>query len=153
MSILPIVMHPDPVLRVVCDAVDASAECAALAEDMLETMYAAEGRGLAAPQIGKPLRMFVFDADWKQGTANPYVCINPVVTPIGTTEASVEEMCLSIPDRPVTVTRPAKIELSWLDQAMQKHTEVFEGDAAVIVQHEADHLEGRLVLDYLEDVQ
>lgn len=150
MSVLPIVMHPDPVLRAVCDAVGEGVDCAVLAADMLETMYAAKGRGLAAPQVGKTLRMFVFDATWKEGDPAPFVCIDPVITPVGDAVRSVEEQCLSIPDQPVLIERPAQIEMTWRDADQRVHTRVFEGAEAVVIQHEADHLDGRLVLDYLD---
>jgi peptide deformylase len=152
-SILPIVMHPDPVLPVVYDTVGVDEDMQALSADMLETMYAANGRGLAAPQVGETVRMFVFDATWKEGVSAPYVCINPVIQPVGDTVRSVEEQCLSIPDQPVLVERPAQVEMTWFDAAGQRQKREFTGDEAVVIQHEADHLEGRLVLDYLEDVQ
>lgn len=149
MRLLPIVMHPDPVLRQVCSAVEVFDDALArLAEDMLHTMYAAEGRGLAAPQVSDLRRIFVFDADWKAGAENPVVCVNPVVTPVGTDTRTVAEQCLSIPDTPVEVTRPARIRLDWQDVSGAGHQQEFTGDAAVVIQHEADHLEGQLVLDY-----
>lgn len=152
MSLLPIVMHPDPVLRQVCTGVDVFDDgLAQLAADMLDTMYAAQGRGLAAPQVGDLRRMFVFDAAWKQGEACPFICVNPVVTALGDETRTVPEQCLSIPDHPVKITRPARISLVWQDATGLGHEQEFDGDAAVIVQHEADHLEGRLVLDYIKE--
>lgn len=152
MSLLPIVMHPDPVLRQVCCGVTVFDDgLAQLAADMLDTMYGAQGRGLAAPQVGDLRRMFVFDAAWKQGEACPFICVNPVVTALGCETRTVPEQCLSIPDQPVDVTRPAGITLVWQDLDGLHHTQDFDGDAAVIIQHEADHLEGRLVLDYLKE--
>ncbi|MBR9864253.1 MAG: peptide deformylase [Rhodobacteraceae bacterium] len=152
MKLLPIVMHPDPVLRQVCSAVEVFDEALArLSGDMLHTMYAAEGRGLAAPQVGDLRRIFVFDADWKAAERNPFVCVNPVVTPLGPESRTVAEQCLSIPDTPVEVTRPARIRLDWQDVTGAHHQQEFTGDAAVVIQHEADHLEGRLVLDYQKE--
>jgi peptide deformylase len=154
-TVLLIVMHPDPVLRQVCEAaqLDQGMALRELSGDMLETMYAAKGRGLAAPQVGQAVRLFVFDATWKEGVYTPHVCINPVIEPIGDEVKSVEEQCLSIPDQPVFVERPAKIEMTWFDADLRRHQQVFTGSEAVVIQHEADHLEGRLVLDYLEDAQ
>lgn len=152
MKLLPIVMHPDPVLRQVCSAVEVFDDALArLAQDMLHTMYGAQGRGLAAPQVGDLRRIFVFDADWKAGAEKPYVCVNPLVTPIGTDSRTVAEQCLSIPDTPVEVTRPAQVRFAWQDVSGAWHQQEFEGDAAVVIQHEADHLEGRLVLDYQKE--
>lgn len=152
MSLLPIVMHPDPRLRQVCSAVEVFDDgLAQLAADMCDTVYHAQGRGLAAPQVGDLRRMFVFDAEWKQGAPCPFVCVNPVITALGEETRTVPEQCLSIPDQPVAVTRPVRISLVWQDVTGARHRQEFDGDAAVIVQHEADHLEGRLVLDYLEE--
>ena len=151
MSVRPILKHPDPVLRVVCDEVSVfDGALAELAQDMLETMYGAEGRGLAGPQIGITQRIFVFDAVWKEGPAAPVVCINPVIEPVGDSTQSFEESCLSIPDHPVEVTRPAVVRMRWQDVTGAAHEAQFDGAAAVVVQHEADHLVGRLCIDYEE---
>lgn len=149
MAVRPIVMHPDEMLRRVCDPVTAGDAVALLAEDMLETMYAAKGRGLAAPQVGVPWRVFVFDAAWKSGTPEPFVCLNPEVEPLGAEMRRGAELCLSIPERPVDVTRPARVRLRWQGLDGMPVARDFTGDAAVIVQHETDHLDGRLIIDRL----
>ena len=150
MARLDIRQYPDPILREVCDRVDRfDADIERLARDMLETMYLAGGRGLAAPQVGIPLQLFVMDPGWKTGHQTPYVCANPFVAALGDDMRECEEMCLSIPDQPVMVRRPAMVMLGWRDARDVAHEAELTGDAAVIAQHEADHLEGRLCIDYV----
>ena len=148
MSVLPIVLWPDERLKATCDPVGGD-DMAALAADMLETMYAAPGRGLAGPQVGVLRRIFVMDAAWKTGAPAPRVCLDPVVTPLGEEVATMEEGCLSIPDRPVEVTRPARIRLEYRDLDGRAQSVELEGVEAAIAQHEADHLDGRLIIDGL----
>ena len=149
MARLEIRQYPDPVLREVCERVDRfDDDIRKLARDMLDTMYLAGGRGLAAPQVGVPIQLFVMDPGWKSGTQTPYICANPFVAGMGDAMRAAEERCLSIPDRPVTVTRPARVLLRWHDLHDQAHQEELTGDAAVVAQHETDHLEGRLCIDY-----
>lgn len=147
MSLRDIVFWPDARLEQICDRADPSDPALArLADDMLETMYAAPGRGLAAPQVGVLTRLFVMDAGWKAGTPDPLVCVNPVLQPLGAAVRSGEERCLSIPDTPMIVTRPARVRLSWTTLDGRAETRELDGEAAVIAQHEADHLDGRLIL-------
>ncbi len=147
--ILPLLFWPDPVLRRVCAPVTAfDAALAALAKDMLETMYAAPGRGLAAPQIGDARRIFVMDPDWKTGTPAPLVCVNPAIVGASETRATRQEGCLSIPDTPRDVTRPVAITLTWQDPSGQVHRGDLTGFAATCAQHELDHLNGILILDH-----
>jgi len=94
---LPIVLWPDPRLRETCAPVTDLADVQTLAADMLETMYDAPGRGLAAPQVGVMVRMFVMDAGWKEGKSDPLVCINPMFQEISEDRVAGEEGCLSIP--------------------------------------------------------
>ncbi len=102
MSVRPVLLWPDPLLSVVCTSVEQVDP--ALIDDMFETMYAARGRGLAAPQIGVMQRVFVVDVTWKEGVRSPRVFINPVVEKSGKDVGTVEEQCLSIPDLPMPVT-------------------------------------------------
>ena len=149
MARLKIRLYPDPVLREVCERVDVFDDALdRLARDMLETMYLAGGRGLAAPQVGVPVQLFVMDPGWKYGTQTPFVCANPFISALDETVATHDEQCLSIPDHPVPVTRPARVHLHWRDAADLPHDQELTGEAAVIAQHEADHLEGRLCIDY-----
>ncbi len=150
MSILPIVLWPDARLKARCTPV-AGEDMGTLPADMLETMYAAPGRGLAGPQVGVLRRIFVMDAGWKSGTPTPRICIDPVVTPLGSETSTVEEGCLSIPDRPVEVTRPARIRLAYTDETGAAQSVELEGAEATIAQHEADHLDGKLIIDGLEE--
>lgn len=149
MSVLDIVMWPDPRLSRVCDPVgeiDSAVET--LVGDMFETMYAAPGRGLAAPQVGVMQQLFVMDATWKEGEMTPLVCINPHVRVLAG-EARGEEACLSIPGVAADVARPDQIELSYTDLNGARMAMVLDGFAAKCAQHEMDHLEGRVIFDHL----
>lgn len=146
--IRPIVQVPDPVLREVAEPVQAFDEgLRALVDDMLATMYDAPGRGLAAPQVGLGLRLFVMDVGWKEGAPDPRVFVNPEI--VGASEEAVmrEEGCLSIPGRLSRVTRPAEVGLRWRDLDGAEREGTFEGFAATCVQHEIDHLDGILCID------
>ena len=123
-----------------------------LAEDMFETMYNAEGIGLAAPQIGKSLRMFIADAspledeevgDWKQ------VFVNPEIIEEDGDDWTFEEGCLSIPGIREDVVRPEEVKIHYFDENWDEHTNVFTGMKARIIQHEYDHIEGILFTDHL----
>ncbi|WP_417626620.1 peptide deformylase [Pararhodobacter aggregans] len=152
MSILPIVLFPDPMLRRPCTPVTAiDATIRHLAADMLETMYAAPGRGLAGPQVAVPLRIFVMDVTWKEGTPSPRVCINPVILEASETLAENTEGCLSIPGIPALVSRPDWIVLRYTDLEGQEQTERLTGFEAVAAQHELDHLNGRLCIDLMDE--
>lgn len=147
--IRPILIHPDPRLKKPCEAVTAiTGDLAHLAQDMLETMYAAPGIGLAAPQVGVMRRMIVMDCI-KEGTPRPMVLLNPEVIWAGEDLSVYEEGCLSIPDQYADVSRPAEVRVRWmgLDGAMVE--EQFAGIWATCVQHEIDHLNGKLFIDYL----
>ena len=145
-----IIRHvPDPVLRAVCTEVSTfDAELTALADDMLATLYAAPGRGLAAPQVGVTQRIFVMDATWKDADPSPMIFVNPVVLEASATREPGEEGCLSIPDTPCTVTRPIAVTLRWQDVTGAVQSQAFDGFAARCVQHERDHLDGILCTDY-----
>ena len=115
---------------------------------MLETMYAAPGRGLAAPQVGRLVRMFVMDVDWKSGIPAPAVFVNPEVLRASDGRQVYDEACLSIPGVARRVARPAEVRLRWQDETGARREGAFLGPAAVIVQHETDHLDGILILDH-----
>lgn len=144
--VLPILLHPDPMLRRVCAGLPD--DPAQLAADMLATMYAAPGRGLAAPQVGLPFRMFVLDTAWKEGEPARLVALEPEILDPSAELATFTEGCLSIPDRPVAVTRPAAVTLRWTDLDGARRERRLTGIEAVCAQHEADHLDGRLILDF-----
>jgi peptide deformylase len=151
MAVLPILAWPDPRLRQTCAAVERfDADLTRLADDMLETMYAAGGRGLAGPQVGAMTRLFVMDNGWKTGTPDPRIFVHPVILETGTEMASREEGCLSIPGCPLVVTRPSRLRLAWSDLAGRDFAGWFEGIDAVVIQHERDHLDGVLILDRVD---
>ena len=152
--IYPIYAYGYPVLKkkAVDIEKDGDIDVKQLAEDMFETMYAASGVGLAAPQIGKSIRMFVVDADAMdpenlQGFKK--VFINPEMLEEDGEEWAFEEGCLSIPKIREEVERPERIKIKYFDENWEEHTDVFEGVAARVIQHEYDHIEGILFTDYL----
>lgn len=152
MSILPILRFPDPVLRRPCLPVARiDDDIRQLAADMLATMYAAPGRGLAAPQVGVLLRIFVIDTGWREGTPTPRVCINPVILDASAELATRVEGCLSIPGVDCPVARPAEVTLQWMDDTGAIVTERLRGIEATCAQHELDHLNGRLCIDLLAE--
>ncbi|MCI4662732.1 MAG: peptide deformylase [Neomegalonema sp.] len=154
MSIRPILLHPDPRLRKKAEPVDqVDLSVKSLIEDMLATMYDAPGVGLAAPQIGVLSRVFVMDAAGKDEAPAPKVFINPQITWKSAEMNTHQEGCLSIPEQFDDVTRPASVTLAYLDGDGSACEETFEGLAATCVQHEIDHLDGKLFIDYLGPVK
>lgn len=148
MSLRPVLKWPDARLSAKCVPVDRiTQKTVVLAQDMLETMYAAPGRGLAAPQVGVLVRLFVMDVSWKEGKKSPQVFVNPEIVWISQSEATMSEGCLSIPDVSVDVERPDRVRLRWADLDGDICNAEFEGFAAVCVQHELDHLDGKVTLD------
>lgn len=147
----PILIHPDPRLKKLCAEVDdVSDDLRVLAADMLETMYEAPGIGLAAPQIGVLSRLIVLDCVKEDdGPPRPLVMVNPRVLASSDERNVYEEGCLSIPDQYAEVERPKVVDVEWMDLngALQKET--FDGLWATCVQHEIDHLDGKLFIDYL----
>ena len=150
-----ILIHPDPRLKKVCAPVDdLSDDLRKLADDMLETMYDAPGIGLAAPQIGVLSRLIVLDCVKEEGEApRPMVMFNPEVTASSEETSVYEEGCLSIPEQYAEVTRPAEVEVSWLDRDGKLQKAGFDGLWATCVQHEIDHLNGKLFIDYLKPMK
>jgi peptide deformylase len=113
-------------------------------------MYAAPGRGLAAPQVGVMQRLFVMDTGWKDGASDPRVFLDPRIVAVSAATETRAEGCLSIPGILVEVTRPAQVKIAFRDATGQARTEDFTGFAAACIQHEIDHLEGRVTFDYLD---
>jgi peptide deformylase len=149
MAIRPILIAPDPRLKAVSAAVKTvDAEIRKLAEDMADSMYAAEGIGLAAVQIGVAKRVIVMDLDQKDGQKNWRVFINPKITWASEEMATFEEGCLSVPEIWDDVERPARIRCEYLD--LDGKTVKIEADGmfATCLQHEMDHLEGVLFIDH-----
>ena len=146
-----ILIHPDPRLKKVCAPVsDISDDLRKLADDMLETMYDAPGIGLAAPQIGVLSRLIVLDCVKEEGaTPRPIVMFNPEVVASSDETNTYEEGCLSIPEQYADVTRPKEVDVTWIDRDGNLQSESFDGLWATCVQHEIDHLNGKLFIDYL----
>jgi peptide deformylase len=151
--ILPIRIWPDPVLLAVAKPVlNINTALRDLVENMFETMYAAPGRGLAAPQVGISIRVFVMDTTWKEAAKSPRVLINPEIIKSSDDMVVNKEGCLSLPDFAVDVERPSTIEISWQDLNGQRHTEEMTGFEAICAQHEFDHLNGILTINRISDL-
>lgn len=144
-----ILIHPDPRLKKVCEPItEITAEVKNLAADMLETMYVAPGIGLAAPQVGVTKRLIVMDCI-KDGPAEPMVLINPQLVWASEDVSTFEEGCLSLPEQYADVKRPAAVTVRWTDLDGAEQERTFDGIWATCVQHEMDHLDGKLFIDYL----
>lgn len=151
--IYPIVMYGDPVLRQRAKDIGHGKDVKQLAADMVETMHAANGIGLAAPQIGQGIRLFVVDGSSLEDEPDmenfKKVFINPVMLEEFGTPWEFEEGCLSIPNIREKVSRKGKLKIRYYDENWNLHEEEYEGIKARIIQHEYDHIEGKLFLDYL----
>ncbi|MDH5398610.1 MAG: peptide deformylase [Cyclobacteriaceae bacterium] len=151
--IYPIVVYGDPVLKRRADEISkGSIDVKALSEDMFETMHAASGIGLAAPQIGKSIRMFVTDAsamEEKEMLDFKKVFINPEIIEEFGNDWTFEEGCLSIPQIREDIVRPEKLRIRYFDENWEEHEEEFEGMKARIIQHEYDHIDGILFTDHI----
>jgi len=157
--ILPVVVYGHPVLRKVADEIDEDYEgLKELIDNMWQTMYKSEGVGLAAPQIGKSIRLIVIDAeplaeDFPECAGFKRVLINPIITEFGEEECTESEGCLSLPGIREDVKRPTKIKLEYENENFELVEEVLEGFAARVVQHEYDHVEGKLFVDHLSPLK
>ncbi|PCJ10161.1 MAG: peptide deformylase [Rhodobacteraceae bacterium] len=150
MSVRPILVWPDVRLTQRCEPVH-SELLDDLIADMFDTMYAAQGRGLAAPQIGVMKRLFVMDCSWKEGTPAPapMVMINPTIMAAERILVAGDEGCLSIPGVLVPVERPKAVTVQWTAAEGDIHMADFDGFEARCIQHELDHLNGRVTFDHL----
>ena len=150
MTIRPILTAPDPRLQAISTDVEVvTAEIRTLIDDMADSMYAADGIGLAAVQIGVPKRVIVIDIDQKDGNKNPRAFINPKITWVSEEMAVFEEGCLSVPEIWDDVERPARIKAEYLDRDGNKQLLEADGMLATCLQHEMDHLNGVLFIDHL----
>jgi peptide deformylase len=150
MTLRQILTLPDPALRKVADPVGKIDEdIKKLAKDMLETMYAAPGVGLAATQVGEMKRLVVMDLAAEGEEPAPKVMINPEITKVSEDTQTTEEGCLSIPELYYEVERPAEVTVRYTDLEGKVHEEEAKERYAVCVQHELDHLDGVLYIDYL----
>lgn len=157
--ILPIYVYGNPVLRKKAIEIDEKyPELEQLVDDMYETMYKAEGIGLAAPQVGKSIMLFIVDTsslgeddaelkDFKR------VFINPKISAVEDDKCTVEEGCLSVPGIRENVQRYKKVKIDYLDENFEAKTEVFDGFKAIVVQHEFDHLVGKLFTDRISKLK
>lgn len=154
MAILPIVTLPDPLLRKISAPVDSiDADVRRLAADMLETMYDAPGIGLAAIQVGVPKRLVVLDVAGDDVPKNPMVLINPRILSLGDTRRVYEEGCLSLPEVHVEIERPATVRIAYQDLDGVTRELDADGLLATAIQHETDHLDGKLIIDFLTSLK
>lgn len=148
MALLPILSYPDPRLRTIAAPVAAvDDEIKTLIKDMTETMYDADGIGLAATQVDRHIQLIVMDLSENKDT--PMVFINPKITPLVDEKQPYEEGCLSVPDVYDKVERPSKVRIEALDENGERIDKEVEGLLAVCIQHEMDHLNGVVFVDYL----
>ena len=157
--ILPIYIYGQPVLREETVAIDKNyPELKKLVSDMFETMYGADGIGLAAPQIGLSIQLLVIDADavsesYPECEDFKRVMINPEITELGDEVITMEEGCLSFPGIHEKVTRAEKVSVRYMDENFDEHEEIIEGFAARVVQHECEHLEGNVFIDNISPIR
>ncbi|MBR9825982.1 MAG: peptide deformylase [Alphaproteobacteria bacterium] len=150
MAIREIITVPDPRLKEISKPVEAvTDETRQLMDDMLETMYEADGIGLAAIQVGVPQRIIVMDLSGPEERAEPRFFVNPVLSDPSEGKTPYDEGCLSVPGYYETIERPSTIKLTYLDYDGNEVEEIAEGMFATCIQHEMDHLEGVLFIDYL----
>jgi peptide deformylase len=154
MPLKPLIILPDPVLRLVSRPVErVDAPLRKLADDMLDTMYDAPGIGLAAIQVGEPLRMLVIDLHKEGEPKAPRVFINPEIVEQSGDASVYEEGCLSIPDYYAEVERPSKVRVKYLDRDGKQQEVEAEGLLATCLQHEVDHLNGVLFIDHISKLK
>ena len=154
MALRPIIILPDPKLRLVSKPVERIDEALRkLIDDLVETMHDAPGVGLAAIQVGEPIRLLVADVAKKEEEPNPQVFINPEVTWRSHERATYEEGCLSIPEYYAEVERPASVRARYLDRQGKRQEILAEGLLATVLQHEIDHLDGVLFIDRISKLK
>lgn len=146
----PIIKLPDPILRTQSSAVEqVDDDMRRLIDDMLETMYEAPGIGLAAIQVAVPKRLLVLDVTDKDEERNPIAMINPEILRLGDESRVYEEGCLSIPDVLVDIERPSTVTVRYIDREGKQQELNADGLLATAIQHEMDHLDGKLIIDFL----
>ena len=154
MAVKTIITEPNQLLRKVSKPVaKVGKEEQQLMDDMLETMYSANGIGLAAIQIGVPKRIIVMDLGKDENKKEPRYFVNPVIKNKDTLKSTYEEGCLSVPNQFAEIDRPKKCEVEYLDYNGEKKLLIAEGLLATCIQHEMDHLEGILFIDYLSKLK
>ena len=154
MSVKPILTEPNKLLRQISEPVESVGdEERRLMDDMLETMYAAPGIGLAAIQIGVPKRIIVMDISRDENKKEPRYFVNPVIKNKNDDKSKYEEGCLSVPDQFAEIERPNSCEVEYLDYNGKKQLLKADGLLATCIQHEMDHLDGILFIDYLSKLK
>ena len=154
MAVKTILTEPNKLLRQISKSVkEVGKEERQLMDDMLETMYAANGIGLAAIQIGVPKRIIVMDLSKDENKKEPRYFVNPVIKKSDSLKSTYEEGCLSVPNQFAEIDRPIKCEVEYLDYNGEKKLLIAEGLLATCIQHEMDHLEGILFIDYLSKLK
>ena len=154
MTVKTILTEPNKLLRQVSEPVVSVGDSEKqLMDDMLDTMYAANGIGLAAIQIGVPKRIIVIDISKEDKKKEPRYFVNPVIKKKDPLKATYEEGCLSVPNQFAEINRPSKCEVEFLDYNGEKKILKAEGILATCIQHEMDHLEGILFIDYLSKLK
>ena len=154
MAVKTILTEPNKLLRQISKSVkEVGKEERQLMDDMLETMYAANGIGLAAIQIGVPKRIIVMDLSKDENKKEPRYFVNPVIKKSDSLKSTYEEGCLSVPNQFAEIDRPRKCEVEYLDYNGEKKLLIAEGLLATCIQHEMDHLEGILFIDYLSKLK
>ena len=154
MAVKPILTEPNKLLRHISKPIEkVKKEEQKLMDDMLDTMYAANGIGLAAIQIGIPKRIIVMDISKVEGKKEPRYFVNPIIKKKDPLKVIYEEGCLSVPDQFAEIERPGKCEVEYLDYNGKKQLLKAEGLLATCIQHEMDHLEGVLFIDYLSKLK
>jgi len=154
MAVMKILVEPNKILRQKSLKVDVvNKDIQKLMDDMLETMYAAPGIGLAAIQVGVPKRIIVLDISQKEGKKNPMFFINPEIFEKSNNKSTYEEGCLSVPGQFAEIDRPEKCHIKYLDYHGEQKEIQAVGMLATCIQHEVDHLEGILFIDYLSKLK
>ena len=154
MSKRTIVIEPDPILRKKSDPVEeVDQNLRKLLDDMLETMYAAPGIGLAAIQIGIPKRVVVLDVSKNDEKSKPYCLINPVIKKLSKETSIYEEGCLSIPETFIEIERPKLVTIEFIDEKEKRQQITFDGLLSTCAQHEIQHCDGKLIIDFLSKLK
>jgi peptide deformylase len=154
MPLRDIITLPDPKLRLISKPIErVDADLNRMIDDMLETMYEAPGIGLAAIQIAEPIRLLVVDAAAKDAPREPLALINPEILWTSDQRSVYEEGCLSIPEYYEEVERPSSVRVAYVDRDGKPQERLAEGLLATVLQHEIDHLNGVLFIDYLSKLK
>ena len=154
MSVKNIITEPNKLLREISKPVErVTKELQKLMDDMLDTMYAADGIGLAAIQIGVPKRIIVMDIERSKDKKNPMYFVNPVIKERNSEKSTYEEGCLSVPNQFAEIQRPSKCQIEYLNYYGEKKLLKTDGIFDARIQHDIDHLEGILFIDYLSKLK